>query len=510
MSWFTRLIGVDRVVSRKINEILEQSRIPRVRDNPALMDYRSEEYRVWASSNPEELMHFYKVVKNPSLYADRLMFWKWVGGRNVPKVHYPAPEALINHMKSLLFGKEITINIPQEEGETEKANEELNARLQNLLEDINFYDLLQKAALMETYSGTIGFKFIVDPEVSDTPIVEVYPKERLELVTKYNKVLEIVFLDYYQVKDKHYTLRTYYGKGSVVYKLYDDKEREVPLSRVPELTDVENLEFDKNVMTAIYKKNKATSNEFSDTAYGGSDFEGIIDLFHSIDEVYSNMVLYIRRMRPMISITEDLLPINRSGSGTIVPKEYEFDVVKLRPSDNARNIEAKFYRDAPELKVQPYIDSINSLIKSVYQKVGMSYTSVGLEAHSANISGAALIEKEKPTVIVRNNKIKLWTPALQDFVRMLLAYDDLIKNKILGDYSDRTVNVTFPEYAEETFDEKVAQLDKAQKAGFIDNLTANKKLWDEEFEEEEIKEISKNAKIEQGMTLTAKDLESND
>lgn len=509
MSWFTRLIGVDKVVAEQISKVLEGSRVPRAKDNPHLIDYRSEEYRVWASSNTAQIMEFYKQTYDPSQYADRLLFWKWVGGRDVPKNHYPAPEALINHIKSLLFGNDITIEV-EAEGESEeqrKTAEEITARLYELFEDVNFYELLQKAALMETYSGTIGFKFIVDKEVSDTPIVEVYPKERLELVTKYNRVLEIVFKDYYQVKTKHYVLRSYYGKGYIKYELFNDKDKKVPLSTVSELSELEDLVFDKKIMLAAYKKNKATSNEFSDTPYGGSDFEGILDLLHSIDEVYSNMMLYIRRMRPMISVTEDLLPVNLEGSGTIMPKEYEFDVVKLRPSDNAKDIGARFYRDAPELKVDPYIDSINQLLKSVYQKVGMSYTSVGLEAHSANISGAALIEKEKPTIILRNNKIKLWVPALKEFSRLLLAYDDLIKTNILGDYSDLGINVVFPDYVEESFEDKVERLGKAQKEGFMDNLTANEELHDGRYDEEKIKQISRNAKIEQGMTLMPQDLE---
>ena len=111
MSWFTRLLGVDKVVNKQIQQILQGAVIPTSVANPQLLDYRTQEYRVWASSNADALLTFYKSVAEPTTHADRLMFWQWVGGRNVPKMHYPAPEILLSHIKGILFSGELEVEM---------------------------------------------------------------------------------------------------------------------------------------------------------------------------------------------------------------------------------------------------------------------------------------------------------------------------------------------------------------------------------------------------------------
>lgn len=497
-SWLgNKLFNIDKVVDNKVRERLS------MHDSAIdleTMKYREKEYKVWANANPNKLLEFYSQNYSREMYDNRFTFWQWVGTADVPKLHYPAPEGVMNHMKSLLFGSEINIEFTTN-GNNLKEVKKLNERLHSILEYNNFYELLQTASMLETYSGTIGFKINVDPEFSNKPIIQVYPKERLELLTKYGKVGEIVFKDYYKRDRKVYTLRSYYGYGYIDYKLYDDREKEVPLSTIPELANLEKITFNKKIMMAVYKKNRTTSNEFIDSPYGGSDFEGVIDLFHAIDETFSTMMLYIRRSRPIITIPEQLLPHSPDGSRNIIPKEYYFDTILTKPSDIGNDSEG-LKRDFPRLDVSPYITSILELLKSVYQKIGLSYTTAGLEAHSANISGAALIQKEKNTIIVRSNKIKLWEHLLNDLMRLLLVYDDIINDKtIKTDYSEYELLIEFPDFNETTFEDKVDLAIKGLQGGVMDYEEAVNYVFDTRYEEERIKEIIKNIKIENGVPL---------
>ena len=45
--------------------------------------------------------------------------------------------------------------------------------------------------------------------------------------------------------------------------------------------------------------------------------------------------------------------------------------------------------------VAEYDNAIQEELKNIFATIGMAYTSVGLEAHSANISGVALETKER-------------------------------------------------------------------------------------------------------------------
>lgn len=476
-----------------------------------LHNFRQNEYRLWSRSNANELGSFYgtyKISPDELVGGDRQLFWEWSAGiKNIPKIHYPAPEIIMNQMKSLLFAEELTISVNDEDGEEVEEAKEL---LDEMLESNNFYELLQTGSYMETYSGTLGARFIVDSRYEDHPIIKLYPAEKIRFKDFMGRIQEIIFLDEYMVNKKKYTLRSIYGKGYINYQLLGPNKKQVPLDTIDELADLKDVVIlgkdgkPLKKLLACVKKNRSVSAEFPDGLYGGSDFEGIVDVFHFIDEIYSTKNLYARRTRPTQSLTEDRLEWNDETKVYITPKEYEQDTIILKatskPEDNG------FFRDVPEVNFKPYDDSIHDELKNIFRKIGMAYTSVGLEAHSANISGAALVLKEKPTVIVRANKIKLWKKFLNDLYELLFLYEDLLQ----GNYTDGEsitfrvnedelfkykFNTEFPHYNETSFDERLDQVIKGLNAGAFDLETAIDRLFTDETEEEKIK-IKIKTKIE--------------
>ena len=121
-------------------------------------------------------------------------------------------------------------------------------------------------------------------------------------------------------------------------------------------------------------------------------------------------MLYIRRNRPIMMVDENLLPQSLDGSRTTVPREFEFDMIKQRSHDLNKNM---IYRDNPKIETQAFMDSISSLMLSIYQKVQMSYASVNDSGIGANASGDSITKREKSTTIMRDSKIKLWIPYVE-------------------------------------------------------------------------------------------------
>ena len=499
MSWFTRMTGVDKVVEQKINDKINGLKLPLV-NNSKKAEYRMKENQMWASSDADNLLTFYKTHTQTGNYLlhNRLRFWQWVGGVDVPKLHYPAPEALMNHLKSILFSGDVSIYIDEED---EAKSLEINERVAELLKDVEWESLIQQASIYESYSGSVAFKFIIDAEVHDRPIIEAYPRERFDLITKWGKVQAIVFKDDYTEDKRDYQLHSIYGKGTINYKLYDDKGKEVPLSKVPDLADLQDQDFGVPILMAAWKKNKAVSNEFPDLPYGGSDFEGVIDLFHQIDEIYSTMALYIRRSRPILMVDESILPTTIDGKTSMTPKEYYYDLVKMKPKEENKD---KIFRNTPEIKVEQYTDAINGLNKAVYQTVGMSYTSVGLEGVGANVSGASLVQQEKATVIIRDAKIKLWVEFIPRVIKLLLIYDDILNKKLFNlEYLDLVVQVEFPEYNGQTYLEKITEMATAKQSGLIDTETAVERIYQHDYTQEQRNVITRNIKIERGESFVS-------
>jgi hypothetical protein len=487
-----------------------------------LVNFRQSEYRTWASGNPIDLLKFYStysITPGEMSAGSRQLFWEWVRGVNtVPKLHYPAAEMIMNQMKSLLFAEDLDLYVSvkgKDDEESTKKSEELTKVLTEILEANNHNEKYQTASMYETYSGSVAFRPIFRSDLSDYPIMVPYPAEKVSLRTELGMIQEIIFIDTYHHKDKKYTLRSKYGRGYITYELTDDKGNRVPVTTVPDLQKgYEDVVFMKDgkpipILMAVFKKNRSNSNEFEGTEYGGSDFEGLMDTFNLIDEIYSQKNLYVRRTRPIMSISERLLKVDKNGN-EIIPNEYETDLLVTR-GDEKTTEDGKVHRDIPDFNPQPYDESIKQELKTCWMKIGMAYTTVGLEAHSANISGAALEIKEKSSVIVRSNKIKLWQKALKDVYRLMLIYNSLkqasmvkIEEQVqytIADTFDHEYIVNFPTYNNQTFEERIQEAQKALGTVYDYEQAVRHGLKYSGYSEEDIQEIVKNIKIEQGIAL---------
>lgn len=500
---------------------------------PRYLTFKQREYEVWAGGNPIDLLKFYgtyTIVPGETESASRQLFWEWVKGiNNVPKMHYPAPDIIMNTMKSLIFTDDLDIHVVKlnDNGEEdENLSNELTETLMEILEDNEHNEKYQSSVMLETYSGSVAYRIVFNNEISDYPIFMPYPAERFELRTELGKIFEIIFKDTYKNKDKTYLLKSHYGKGYIKHKLWlcdssGDPKKEVDISTLEETKDFNDIiitldgKKPLSVMLATFKKNRTQTTYYSGTEYGGSDFEGITDTFHMIDELYSQKNLYIRRARPMITMSQRFLKVDDNGN-EIVPKEFEYDTVVVRGDESTTNLN-KPERDIPELNLQPYDDSIKEEMKNCWQKIGMSYTSVGMEGVGANQSGAALEMRERPTMIIRANKIKLWDKFLQNTYRVLMIFNSLTEAKetkqedgtiiyTIDDDMKYDYMVEFPTYNNQTFAERVEEAQKALGIAYDYKRSIEHALRYSQYTQEEKDEILKNMKIEQGIALIGDEL----
>jgi len=529
-SWIVNKLAGD-IIENKVNGALNVFRyeVPGKEIMlPRLAIFRQQEYKLWAEGNPADLIKFYgtySIVPGEMDSNSRQLFWEWVRGvNNVPKLHYPAPEIIMNQMKSLIFADDLDINVIKENDkgeETETESKELTETLKKILKENDHNEKYQTGSMMETYSGSLSFRPVYNEDVSEYPIIIPYPAEKIKLRSTLGKIYEVIYEDDYSFNKKRYRLKSHYGKGYIKYHLWEcddsgNEKKEVDIKTVPELeegyTDIIITMDGKpiDLLLAPFKKNRTKSNEFMDTEYGGSDFQGITDTFHMIDELYSQKNLYIRRARPMITMSQRFLKKDKDGN-EIIPKEYEQDTIITR-GDEATNNLNKPERDLPELNLAPYDQSIKEELKNAWLKIGMSYTTVGLEANSANISGAALEIKERSSIIVRSNKIKLWDSFLQYTYRILLIFNSL-KDVIptyqddgtivyaINDTFDYTYQIEFPVYNNQTFNERLDEAIKARNGGILDTKSAVDHALRDSYSKEEKEEIVKNSKIENGTPL---------
>jgi hypothetical protein len=205
-SWLVEKVAGD-IIDNKVNSQLNVFRyeVPgKELMLPRLAMFRQQEYKIWAEGNPADLIKFYgmySLVPGEMETGSRQLFWEWVKGiNNVPKLHYPAPEIIMNQMKSLIFADDLDVSVvvkgdkADDDGnykEDEKASREMTTELLNILKENDSNEKYQTGCLMETYSGSLSFRPVYNDEVSEYPIILPYPAEKIGLRSKLGRYTKL-------------------------------------------------------------------------------------------------------------------------------------------------------------------------------------------------------------------------------------------------------------------------------------------------------------------------------
>lgn len=474
--------------------------------------YELQENRIWYKANKDTLLRFYKTTRRVNQLYPIQDFYRLTPG-NIPIQHYPLADMITKTMVNLVFSEKPTIAF---ETGNQQRDEELNKILEEIYDDNNISSLIQNAAELESYSGAVAFKPVLDPDFSDYPIIMAYPKEDFEVIKKYNRIQGIIFKDYYKKDKKEYVLYTECGIGYITYKLYEMEKNsqegkdEVPLSTLPETKGLKPLKFRTSdgkplrQLLAVYKENKTNAT---------SDYSGIIDDFQALDEIYTNMVNYIRKSKVKVYMPENMCKKNEKGE-TIVPFDYDSDYTILY-DNNPEGTSQEAKRDVIDIQntIVGYREAFNEVLKHAVLNTGLSLSSIGYDISGANASGEALAIREKVSMRTRSEKIRRWDEALQSLTRLVVALQsytvvgDAIHIENMFDYN---VLVSFAEYEEPTMDAIVEVLANTLEAGLIDRETALHRLWDDEYSNEEIEIMLKNIEIERANMLPDEPFEMED
>lgn len=510
MDGVRKFLGIDKQIQREVNKqmtsTLEEFKLVEIQQDRQFR-FRQVENMIWFRGNPSDLEKFYKQKRYPNEQYNTY-FWREVTGKLV-KIHYPLPSAISRHMSAILFGEDINLKV---DAGSESVSTQLQERLDKILAENNIKELLERGAQIESYSGSLGAKIVVDPDFSDVPQIQFYPAEQIELSSKYGKVYEICFNDEYVYDNNRYKLKSIYGKGYIHYELQDKDGRLVPLSTVPELASLKDVLFvgpdgkPIKLLMAAFKPNKAVSTEFTETNYGASDYEGLYGIFQALDELISAWNDYYRNGRIITFISEDNL-MRDPTTGNVIPiNKFGINDVILYDStpNNTKSQEVK--RDIPELDVKPFRDGFKNLIEVALQRAGLSPISFGMDSVSVISSGETLNVREKITLKTRQDKIKLWKEFLSKLMKLVMIFDSLQTlspsssadglTYTLADTMEHKFMAEFPQYNSPSREEQIRILAQALEGKLIDIETAVRELYKDEYTEEELVKIVKNIKEE--------------
>lgn len=446
-----------------------------------VMDFETNAIRnrIWYRGDGNELEQLYGQNQE---HADRYKFWasKCTPGMEMRKIHTGLPGLMVRILSAVVLA---------DMNEFEFASSQQKKIWEEIEKDNKFKKKMEKALKETLYIGDGAFKVTIDTEVSQYPILEWYPGERIEIVRYRDRVKEIVFKTLYKEGQKQYVLCEHYGYGYIKNELYKG-DTQVDLKSIDATKHICDIQFDKALMLAvplqIYESTKFEGR-------GGSLFDGKTDSFDAFDETWSQWMDALRAGRTKEYIPECFLPRNPNTGEILKPNHFDNRYIQT-DSDVREGAKNQIDVEQPVIPHESYLASYCTALDLCLQGI-ISPSTLGIDVKKLD-NAEAQREKEKATLYTRNAIIE----ALQEEIPQLVSASINAYNILTGKAVEEVkVDIPFGEYANPSFESQVETVSKGKQGGIMSIEAAVEELYGDskadEWKQEEIARL----KAEQGI-----------
>lgn len=437
--------------------------------------------RIWYRGDGNELEQMYQQAPE---YADKYKFWasKCTPGMEMRKIHTGLPGLIIRILSGIVL---------DDMNDFDFADNDRQRQLwEDIAKDNKFTRKMEKALKEVLYIGDGAFKVTIDTTVSEYPILEWYPGERIEIVRNRDRVKEVVFKTPYKVNHRKYILYEHYGYGYIHNELYKG-DVPVSLNSIDATKGIKDTKFDDNVILAVPLQ------VYESTKYegrGGSIFDGKLDSFDAFDESWSQWMDALRAGRARTYIPECLIPHDPATGQIIRPNSFDNQYF-ASDNDMSESADNKVNVVQPAIPHDSYLASYCTALDLCLQGV-ISPSTLGIDVKKLD-NAEAQREKEKATLYTRNAIVE----ALQETLPELVGATINAYNFLHGKGAEEVkVDIPFGEYANPSFESQVETLAKARPGVPMMSIEAQvEELYgdskDESWKQEEIARL----KAEQGI-----------
>lgn len=438
--------------------------------------------RIWYRGEANELEQLYEQI---AMHTDRYKFWasKPTPGMEMRKIHTGLPSMIVDTLAGI-----VTTNINDIKIDNVKI-----ADIWKHIEAENDFKRLVNNAVRETlYIGDGAFRISFDASLSDYPILEYYPGDKIEIVTKRGRVQEIVFKEKIEENGTHYVLKCHYGYGYITYDLWRG-ETEIDILTVQKTADLEAVKFgnadDKYILAVpvlFYASTKWAGR-------GESIFDKKIDAFDSFDEAWSQWLDALRSARTREYIPDTLLPRDPKTGVVLRPNSFDNRYIQT-DSDASERGGNKITVEQPVIPHDSYNATYITALDLCLQGI-ISPSTLGIDVKKLDNADAQR-EKEKATLYTRDVIVDALQADLERLLDVAIkGYYDW-RSEVVPDY---TADITFGDYANPSFESQIETVGKGHSYGIMSTEACVDELYgddrDAEWKAEEVKRL----KTEQGI-----------
>jgi len=424
--------------------------------------------RIWYRGDPSELDQFFKQSARDLVGKSR--FWAAVpsADSSIRKFHSGLPGEIVDKLRDIIVADLDSIDLESEEL-TETWNE--------ISKENRFQEELLGDAIIDTLvDGDGAFKISIDTDISEYPIIEFYSGSDVDYTLIRGRLQEVKFYQYYTHKKDTYKLEEIYGRGKIEYKLYGRDNKEVPMSKVPELSDKANITFTGDFIMAVpmrfFKSAKFNTR-------GRSLFDRKSDNFDALDETISQWIDAIRAGRVKNYIPEDLIPKNPDNGQMMTPNPFDNQFIKIGTSMK-EGANEQIDQVQAEINYDAFINTYSSTLDMCLQGI-ISPSTLGIDLKKTD-NAEAQREKEKTTLYTRGKIIDVLNEVIPLLVETVFK---VLDNKNEENPKDYEVSISFGEYAAPSFDSVVEAVGNAKLKGIMSIETCVQELYGDTWTDEE-------------------------
>jgi hypothetical protein len=453
-----------------------------------------EEYLIWYIGDSDELLnHFTKsrIIEQAEepIYSrnKRDYFWTAVSEEEgVKRSHSGIPRAIVETLVNAIGSPNIS-----------SENQELNKRVKDIIDENDLLTILnQEQTPMTLVTGHGAFKITIEPELSNKPIITYYDARNVKFENKTRRIVKVKFYDYFTEDNKAYCLvdcrYRENGNSIITYKLYElpykdapefeIEENEISLESLEQTKDLKDIQFtgvdEMLAVPCVFFKDQIHDE------YGRSIFTGKVDLFDDLDQALSQSANVVRKSTPVEYYPMDLIETKSNGERK-PPTRYDRTYVNFPSGRSGEgDITSQIQTTQPNLNFAQYDQEAVSILNMILTGV-LSPATMGIDLAKKDNADAQR-EKEKITIMTRNNIILKQKRILQKLVKLTLMVEDYINNPQVAKFENYTdISVDFDEFSNPTFENQLSVLGSALQSGSISIDRYIELLWNDTLSEQE-------------------------
>lgn len=434
---------------------------------------------IWYRGDASELNQLYEQLDDK---LGNTHFWgsRPTAGMNIRKIHTGLPAMIIDTLADVSTDDLNKI-------ETVKRNEEWK----KIAEENNIKELIRDSVVGCLSIGDGAFKWSIDTDISNYPIIEFYDGSRVDFEYERGRLVAIIFKTKKIVNKQRYTLLERYDKSGITYKLINKEGIESNIQDFQELSKKYQNVTNRNkfimALPIMLRKSKKHPGR------GKSLFDGKLDNFDAFDEVWSQWMLALRKGQIKTYIPESLLPRDPNTGVLLRGSDFDNDYISIEETiseDNKSKIETTQGQIQHDALLSTYITALDQCLTGL-----ISPSTLGIDTKKID-NAEATREKEKTTLYKRNQIIEVLNKTIKDIVDITFkVYDTMNKKPIIK----TEATVTFGGYANPSFEAQIETVGKAKTNGIMSVETSIEELYgdtkDDKWKKEEVKRIKNESGI---------------